>query len=137
MCWNFAGFDGAHIFSYHWSLKCNDLLKYTLISLHFYVQSFNYILFGTFEYVLYSTKAHCTFEKTADFLKQWTLKAKPLKPLKLSPLSAIIFTNVSKVEMGKILDFFETHDIISTIWVDNRVLWVWPNIGPFRPYGCQ
>ena len=48
-------------------------------------------------------------------------------------LSAIIFTNVSKVELGKILNFFETHDIISTIWVDNRVLWVWPNIGPFRP----
>ena len=48
-------------------------------------------------------------------------------------LSAIIFTNVSKVELGKLLNFFETHDIISTIWVDNRVLWVWPNIGPFRP----
>ena len=52
-------------------------------------------------------------------------------------LSAIIFTNVSKVEMGKILNLFETHDIISTIWVDNRVLWVWPNIGPFRPYSCR
>ena len=48
-------------------------------------------------------------------------------------LSAIIFTNVSKVELGKLVNFFETHDIISTIWVDNRVLWVWPNIGPFRP----
>ena len=30
-------------------------------------------------------------------------------------LSAIIFTKVSKVEMGQIIIFFETHDIISTI----------------------
>ena len=33
-------------------------------------------------------------------------------------LSAIFFTNESKVELGKILNIFETHDIISAIWVD-------------------
>ena len=31
-------------------------------------------------------------------------------------LSAIIFNNVAKLETGKILNFFETHDIVSTVW---------------------
>ena len=49
----------------------------------------------------------------------WLHKISSDRSFAFNLLSAIIFTNVSKVEMGKILNLFETHDIISTIWVDN------------------